>query len=139
MSFIFEQKEPFLCFSFNVYIHLDSACIDFLRFIQLVKHTLRLQVLCSQGSNVHQIDRFGPSQLFSCSDVILVSALYLRIIESDAVYCRVERGVSAVIRPVCIYHLYLCYGWISVFGSEIFLTEFQIRYIHGQSVLRYEL
>ncbi len=59
--------------------------------------------------------------------------------KAHAVYLGKKGGVTAVIRPVGIYHSQLGEGRVAVLAAEIFAAECNVRLVHCESVLGYHI
>ena len=134
MCFVLEEEEPFLRSSVYLYIYLYRAGIDLLRFIKLIELALLFEITNCKGSNVHKANRLCSAKLLTGIDILLVCLLDEGILKGDAVNSCEKRCVTAMVRPVCIYHTDLGDGGVSLFGNEVFLTEGDIIKIHCKTV-----
>ena len=137
VSFVLEHKEPVLKLAVNIYLDLYGTSIDLFGLVKILENAFLFQLLCADGSDIHKSDGLAFSaQLFSCVDVLVICL-------SDVIGINIcfidncgECGVTAVVRPVCIYHANFGDSGVTLFGvTEIVTAELQVVGIHCKAVL----
>ena len=139
VGFVLEHQKPVLILAVDFSCNMDRASIDLFAFVQLRQQATFFQDLCTDGSNIHQGLRTLCSLLLAVdlhtgSQVTIISSLNCRIVDFHIVQMGGESGMTAMVRPVCIYHTNLGNGRISVLLiMEIVLQELQVIQIHSKS------
>ena len=136
MCFILEHKKPLLVLAVNVNGYFYGAGIYFFTLVKVGEKTVFFQLSYCGGRNIHKADRLCASaKLLLVELVFLISFGNIGSVNLRIVDYRSECCVTAVIRPVCIYHSDFGKGRISLLLLEIFLTELYIAKIHSKCVL----
>ena len=136
MCFILEHKKPLLVLAVNVNGYFYGAGIYFFTLVKVGEKTVFFQLSYCGGRNIHKADRLCTSaKLLLVELVFLISFGNIGSVNLRIVDYRSECCVTAVIRPVCIYHSDFGKGRISLLFLEIFLTELYIAKIHSKCVL----
>ena len=133
VGFVLKEKEPVLSFSVDVYLDLYRAGIDLFGLIQFVQHANGFQITRTDGAHVHQGNGLRAMELFTGTNVLIISVLKLGVIGLDRINHCVESRVAAVVRPVCINDTDLGDAGIPVLRPEVVPAADQIAQIHGQS------
>ena len=139
MGFIFEKQQPVLVFSVYIDFNFYSAGINLLRLVKAGKLSCSFEAFCRNGRNIHHIYRLASAYCCPCLQILIVGFFDKLIFKGDAVYSCLKCSMSAVIRPVCVYHLYFRHSRLPVLFSEIFLTYGNIINIHSKTSVCYEL
>ena len=135
VGLVLEEEQPVFHLTLDFDLHLNSTCVDFLGFIELVKLTDLTQILCGKRTDVHQVDRLGSAEFRSRCNIIVVGCLQQRIFKLDGVDGGEERGVTAMVGPVGIDHADFGDGGVAVFFVfEVVAAEAQVVLIHGKTL-----
>ena len=136
MGFVFKHHQPVLFFSVDLCLYFDAACIDFFRFIQVVKHTLFFQVFGSHAGHIHQADIPLFFVHFLTHFHIFFKGLFYHlsvrtVFKLNPGQLCIKGSVPAVVRPVSINDLQFCQGWIPfLFVFEVVLNDTDIIRTH---------
>ena len=139
MSLVLEKQEPILVLTVNLDLHLDRAGVYLLALVELLELSRFLQVFCRQCADIHEVLRLCSTEFFSCRKVFFVGLFKQLVLKFHAVDSRQEGRVTAVIRPIRIYHLDFGYRGVALFAREIFTAEFDVVDIHRKPELLYKL
>ena len=138
VSFVLEKQQPRLTLAVRLDFDFYRAGIYLIRLIQLAKLPYAAQIFCSKRGYVHQVDGLGASEQPAGLNVVVIRPLKQRVLKADAVHSGQERRVSAVIRPICVYHAYFGNCRVTSFAAEIGAAEFGVVDIHCQTVFLHE-
>ena len=133
VRFVLEQKKPVLILSVHTDLDLDRAGVDLFGLVELVQLSGRAEIAHSGRGDIHQVNGFGPAELFPDLQIFTVGLFRQRILKGHVVQCGQECGVAAVIRPVRIDHTDLGQGRVALFRAEVCLTESQVICIHRKA------
>ena len=136
---VLKEQEPILFVAVNRNLYLYGTSVYLLGFVKTVKLALSLKILCGDSADVHKIYRLSSADSLSRFKVIVVSRLKSFVLKLNAVNGSKEGGMTAVIRPIGVYHTDLGDCRISIFCSEIITAEADIVDIHRKSELAYHL
>ena len=127
MCLVLKIHQPFLCLCSSILIcdihwNHNTAGIDLLALLLIVKLALLLQFSHRHQSKIHKTDKFILSAL---KDLLAVRKIFLicffhRLFPVTILKCNLcklcrESGMAAVIRPIGIQNPNLCHGRISLF------------------------
>ena len=138
VGFVLEQKQPVFFLTLYGCLDFHGAGVYFFRLIKAIHLALSLQSLGRNGSYVHKGDRLGSSQALSDFQIFLVGLPDSLVLEGHVIDYRVKCCMSAVIRPVCVDHLYFRNCRNSSFFPEVFLAHADVIVVHGKTHLAYE-
>ena len=136
---VLEEQQPRLVSAVNVYVYPDRAGVYLLTLVEAVEQSALLKHTCGDGGDVHQTYGLCSACLAPCCKVFVVCRAEKRVVEAHAVYLGEEGGVTAVVRPVGVYHSQLGEGRVAVLGAEILAAEGDVRLIHCESVFGYHI
>ncbi len=137
MSFILEHENPVFKLSVDIYLYLYRAGIYLFAFIKVRKKSVSLELLGSKSTDIHECDRSVASAEFLADiEVHIICILDVRSYDAYILNICKECSMTAVVRPVSIYHAYFSDSRITMFlVSEIILTELDIVIVHSKSEL----
>ena len=136
MCLVLKEQQPRLVSAVNVYVYPDRAGVYLLTLVEAVEHPALLQHTCGDGGDIHQTYGLCSAYLASCGKIFVICRAEQRIVKAHAVYLGEEGGVTAVVRPVGIYHSQLGEGRVAVLAAEILAAESDV---HCESVLGYHI
>ena len=139
MCLVLKEQQPRLVSAVNVYGYPDRAGVYLLALVEAVEHPALLQHTRGDGGDVHQTYGLCSAYLASCGKIFVICRAEQRIVKAHAVYLGKKGGVTAVIRPVGIYHSQLGEGRVAVLAAEILAAEGDVRLIHCESVFGYHI
>ncbi len=137
MSLVLEHEDPVLKLAVDVYLDLNGTSVDLLRLVKVGEKSVSLELLCSKSTDIHKSYRaVAPAELLADIEVHIVSVLDVGSLDIDLFNVCEECGVTAVVRPVGVYHSDLSYGRIAVLlVAEVVLTELDIVVVHSETEL----
>ncbi len=134
VCFVLEHEQPVLRLAVNVNCYLNRASVYLFALVEVFEQTGFFQLLCTDTSKIHKCNRLVSSacvKVFSCVDVVCKGSSYVVWVDRNVIDYSGECSMTAVVRPVCIYHSYLSDSRISLFNVlEIILTELDIVKVH---------
>ena len=133
MGLVLKEKQPVFLAFFCLYLDLNAASVDFLRFVQIFQLSLCFQIFGEDGSHIHETDGLRPSQFLPHVEIFLVGIRKQFVRKGNVVYGSQKCGMSAMIRPIGVDQLYFRNRRLAVFCREVFLTELYIIDIHGKT------
>ena len=140
MGFVLEHKQPLLVFAVNINGYLYRAGVYLFALVKVGEQTVFFQLSYCGCCDIHKAYRLCASaQLLLVELVFFISIFNIRSVNSRIVDYRAECSMTAVIRPVGIYHSDFGKSRVSVFTLEIILAELDIAEIHSKSILLYKL
>ena len=135
MCFILEQEQPILLFSVYLDLDLNGTSVDLLALVKTGELAVYLEITGSKGCDIHEVLRLCSAELLSGLDISVVCTLYLLILELHVIDRGKEGGVTAVVRPVCIYHADLGNSGIALLRCEVIAAETKVVSVHSKTVL----
>ena len=140
MGLVLEEEQPVLILAVDVALDLDGAGIDLLGLVEVLQDALLLQLLGTDGGQVHHAaGLLGTAQILAHGHVAVKGLLHHSIVDLHIVQNGAEGGVAAVVRPVGVDHPDLGDGGVPVLTAEIVLAEPDIAQVHGQTLFLDEL
>ena len=85
VSFVFEEKQPFLRFAVNVNVHFNGASINLIRFIELVKLSVLFKIFNGNRCNIHKIYRLCAPKLAAHGNITVVRPAQNLVLKPNAV------------------------------------------------------
>ena len=135
MCFILKEKKPRLFFAVNFNFDFNCTSIDFLGLVQFIELSVFLQIFNGNRCQIHKANRLCPAQFLANSHIVIISLLQKLVLELCVVDNRQKCCVTAMIRPICVYHTDFRKGGVSVLRLKVVLTEFNIVLIHCKTVV----
>ncbi len=135
MRFVLKEQKPRLLYTVYVYLNLDRAGIYLLGFVELVEMTVFPEIFDCKSGDIHETYRLCASELASYRYILIVCSLKKRILKFHIVYRGKKCRMTAMIGPVCVYHLYFRDCRVTVFVFKVRLTECYVVLVHRKAIV----
>ena len=136
---VLEKEEPRLFFTVGFNLDFYCTSVDLFRFVELVELSDAAEIFCSQGTDVHQVNRLCAAELLSGFDIVVIRILQQLVLKGNAVNGCEECGMTAVVRPICINHADFGDGRVTLFADKVILTECDVVLVHSKTVILYKI
>ena len=142
VGLVLEEKKPIFFLAVDLGLDLNGTSVYFIAFVEVVKLTGLLKVLCTDGGKVHKgyLLVLANVELSSLVKIVAVGFCDILVCDLSIGYLGEEGGMTAVVRPVGIDETKLGDSGIAMLGvTEVSLAELNIVIVHCKRILADEI
>ena len=140
VGLVLEEEQPILVLPVHVDGGANGAGVDLFGLVQSPQNPLLLQVSGTDGAHIHQAETAVLAvQVLSEGQIPVEGLADYLVVDFDIGQVGAERGVAAMIGPICVDYFQLGQGRVPVLLPVVVLTEADIVQIHRQVLTGHQI